>query len=125
MIRIQHITVDSHRPYELAQFWSTVTGWPISDEDEPDSDEVLIEPPDKALPELLFVTVPDDKTVKNRVHLDLVPLTATRDEEVERVLGAGATLVDDQRVPDGRGWVVLADPEGNEFCIERSQAERS
>jgi len=123
VIRIQHITVDSHRPYELAQFWSMVTGWPISAEDEPDSDEVLLEPPDKALPELLFVTVPEDRA-KNSWHLDLVPLSATRDEEVERLVTAGATLVADHRAPDGRGWVVLADPEGNQFCIERGQSER-
>jgi predicted enzyme related to lactoylglutathione lyase len=123
-MRIQHITIDSRRPYALAQFWSAVTGWPISDQDEPDSPEVAIEPPDPALPELLFVTVPESKTAKNRVHLDLVPLARTRDEEVDRLLAAGATLVDDRRVADGRGWVVLADPEGNEFCVERGQSER-
>jgi Glyoxalase-like domain len=69
--------------------------------------------------------VPEAKTVKNRVHLDLEPDDRTRDQEVERLLGIGATLVDDQRRPDGRGWVVLADPEGNEFCVERSPAERA
>jgi len=123
VIRIQHITVDSHSPYELARFWSTVTGWPISAEDTPDSDEVLLEPPDKALPELLFVTVAEDRP-KNSWHLDLMPLSGSRDEEVERLLAAGATLVADHRVPDGRGWVVLADPEGNQFCIERGESER-
>jgi Glyoxalase-like domain len=56
------------------------------------------------------------------VHLDLQSDT-TRDEEVDRLIGVGATLVDDQRKPDGRGWVVLADPEGNEFCVERSAVE--
>jgi predicted enzyme related to lactoylglutathione lyase len=69
--------------------------------------------------------VPESKTVKNRVHLDLMPTDRTRDEEVERLLGIGATLVADHRRPDGLGWVVLADPEGNEFCIERSAAERA
>jgi predicted enzyme related to lactoylglutathione lyase len=68
--------------------------------------------------------VPEPKTDKNRVHLDLVPADGTRDEEVERLLGIGATLVADHRRPDGTGWVVLADPEGNELCIERSAAER-
>ena len=63
--------------------------------------------------------------MKNRVHLDLVPLGHGRDAEVDRVLALGARLVDDQRRPDGTGWVVLADPEGNEFCIERSDAERA
>jgi hypothetical protein len=63
--------------------------------------------------------------VKNRLHLDLMPETHTRDEEVERLLAAGATLVSDERTPNGRGWAVLADPEGNEFCIEASAKERA
>ena len=74
---------------------------------------------------LLFISVPEGKTVKNRVHLDLMPTERSRDEEVERLLGIGARLVDDQRSPDGTGWVVLTDPEGNEFCVERSAQERS
>ena len=69
--------------------------------------------------------MPEPKTVKNRVHLDLEPTDRTRDEEVERLLKIGATLVADHRRPDGTGWVVLADPEGNEFCVERSAAERA
>jgi hypothetical protein len=74
---------------------------------------------------LLFITVPEPKRGKNRLHLDLVPLESPRDEEVDRLLAIGATLVDDQRRSDGTGWAVLADPEGNEFCVERSDAERS
>ena len=62
--------------------------------------------------------------VKNRMHLDLRPTERSRDEEVTRLLGIGASLVDDQRQADGTGWVVLADPEGNEFCVERSGRER-
>jgi predicted enzyme related to lactoylglutathione lyase len=62
--------------------------------------------------------------VKNRLHLDLIPTSGTRDSEVTRLVGIGATIVADQRRPDGKGWVVLADPEGNEFCVERSAAER-
>ncbi len=118
------MTVDCAGPYALAQFWSVVTGWAVSDVDEPGDDEVLLEPPDAALPELLFIKVPEGKSGKNRLHFDLVPLERTRDEEVERLQAAGATLVDDQRRADGRGWVVLADPEGNEFCVESSMAER-
>jgi hypothetical protein len=68
---------------------------------------------------------PEPKTVKNRVHLDVVPTERTRDEEVARLLAVGAVLVADQRRSDGTGWVVLADPEGNEFCVERSAAERT
>jgi predicted enzyme related to lactoylglutathione lyase len=62
--------------------------------------------------------------VKNRMHLDLRPTARSRDEEVSRLLGIGASLVDDQRRADGSGWVVMADPEGNEFCVVRSARER-
>ena len=117
-MRVQHITVDCVSPYELAVFWSAVTGWPISAVDAPGDDEVLLEPPDPAMAELLFVRVPEAKASKNRVHVDLVPTERTRDEEVARLLVAGAVLVDDRRTPEGRGGVVLADPEGNEFCVE-------
>ncbi len=74
---------------------------------------------------LLFLAVPEPKQVKYRVHLDLEPFDLRRDEEVEQLVGLGARLVDDQRRPDGTGWVMLADPEGNEFCIERSDVERA
>ena len=59
------------------------------------------------------------------MHLDLVPTDRFRDEEIERVLALGAAEVADRRNPDGTGWMVLADPEGNEFCIVRSDAERA
>jgi len=72
----------------------------------------------------LFIEVPESKRVKNRVHFDLGPIDRTRDEEIERVRALGATELDDRRQLDGTGWVVLADPEGNEFCILRSDAER-
>ena len=68
---------------------------------------------------LLFLPVPEGKVVKNRMHLDLLPTARSRDEEVERLLGIGATLVEDHRKADGAGWVTLADPEGNEFCVLR------
>ncbi len=74
---------------------------------------------------LLFIQVPDAKQVKNRLHLDLKPAESTRERELERLLGLGAREVADRRRPDGSGWVVLADPEGNEFCILRSDAERA
>jgi Glyoxalase-like domain len=67
--------------------------------------------------------VPDAKLVKNRLHLDLRPVEGDRDTELARLLDLGATEVDDRRLSDGRGWVVLADPEGNEFCILRSLTE--
>lgn len=60
-----------------------------------------------------------------RIHLDLAPSDRSRDHEVDRVLGLGATLVVDRRNADGTGWVALADPAGNQFCIVRSDEERS
>jgi Glyoxalase-like domain len=68
--------------------------------------------------------VPEGKVVKNRVHLDLLPTADSRDEEVTRLLGIGARLVADHRKADGSGWVVLADPEGNEFCVEQGGRQR-
>lgn len=75
-------------------------------------------------PLLYFNQVPEPKTVKNRIHLCLRP-TTSREEEVERLLTLGATLVTDRRKPDGAGWAVLADPEGNEFCVLRSESDRA
>jgi predicted enzyme related to lactoylglutathione lyase len=124
-LQIRHVTIDCADPYELARFWSAVTGWPMHDDDRPGDPEVAVIPPDQRLPWLLFIRVPEPKTVKNRVHLDVAPTGHRRDEEVARLLGVGATTVADHRKPDGTGWVVMADPEGNEFCVERSEAERA
>ncbi|KAA8889257.1 VOC family protein [Nocardia colli] len=120
---LRHIAIDCADPYKLASFWSSVTGWPMSDADEVDDDETLLEGP-APLPGFLFIRVPEGKTVKNRIHFDWMPTERTRDEEVERVIGMGATLYADHRTADGRGWVTLLDPEGNEFCVERSTSER-
>ncbi|OEJ33396.1 VOC family protein [Streptomyces subrutilus] len=118
---VRHLTFDCSDAYALGQFWAGVLDGKISDEDFPGDPEALVTAPGSAL---LFVTVPDAKIVKNRVHMDLQPQDRTRDEEVERILALGATVVGDHRNPDGTGWVTLADPEGNEFCVERSAAER-
>jgi predicted enzyme related to lactoylglutathione lyase len=122
MIEIQTVTVDCARPYTLAEWWSQVTGWPIVDSG-PGDDEVMLKAPHE--PHLLFIKVPEGKTAKNRVHLDVSSSDGrTRDEEIERVLALGATPYEDFRNPDGTGWMSLLDPEGNEFCICRSGAER-
>jgi len=120
---VRHITIDCADAYGLGRFWAEVLDSPLSDEDNPGDPEALIESPGATL---LFVTVPERKgaSVKNRVHVDLQPQDRTRDEEVERLLALGAALVSDHRRPDGTGWATLADPEGNEFCVERSAAER-
>ncbi|MCW2503713.1 MAG: hypothetical protein JWO79_1997 [Actinomycetia bacterium] len=125
--RIRHITVDCTDPYPLAQFWAAVTGW--GDEpgnpNFPTDPEALLVPGEPGVPGLLFIAVPEGKQGKNRIHLDLQPQDRTRDDEVARLLGIGATQVADHRAADGTGWVVLADPEGNEFCVERSAGERA
>jgi uncharacterized protein (TIGR03086 family) len=125
-VRIKSITIDCHDPYGLAQFWAQLTGFVEDPENgnAPEDSEALLLAPDTGLA-LLFIAVPEPKSGKNRIHLDLVPRDCTRDDEVDRLLGLGAGMVDDQRRPDGTGWVVLADPEGNEFCIERSAPERT
>ena len=122
-LRIRLITFDCADPYLLAGFWSQVTGYqedPENSNHPEDPEGALLAPDGSAT--LLFIKVPEGKVVKNRVHLDLAPPDSapeTRDREVERVLALGATLVEDHRRPDRTGWVTLADPEGNEFCIER------
>ncbi|WP_455432894.1 VOC family protein [Streptosporangium soli] len=119
------MTIDARRPYELAQWWSRVTGWTI-DGDEPGDEEVALVSPE-GQPNLLFIQVPEDKTVKNRLHLDLWPLDdTTRDDEIARMIALGAEPYEDHREPDGlrRGWMTLLDPEGNEFCVVRGEAER-
>ncbi|WP_327261333.1 VOC family protein [Streptomyces sp. NBC_01232] len=122
---VRHITFDALDPYRIAEFWSAVTGFAIHPDDVEGDDEVMLESGQQGVPGLLFIRVPDSKSVKNRVHLDIQPPTDTRNETVERLIGLGAKLVDDRRDADGvAGWVVLADPEGNELCIERSAPER-
>jgi hypothetical protein len=94
------------------------------DPNAPGHEECMVFAPDGSQ-RLLFIEVPEGKRGKNRLHLDLVPAEGTRDEELARLLALGATQVEDLRRQDGTGWVVLADPEGNEFCILRSDAERA
>ena len=117
---IRNVTFDVAAPYEpyaIAEFWGHVLGLPVHPASRPSDDEVSVE----GEPRLLFIRVPEAKSVKNRVHLDLEP-DRTRDAEVGRLTGLGAQVVDDQRRVDGTGWVVLADPAGNEFCVVRSAA---
>ncbi|MFF7158289.1 VOC family protein [Streptomyces sp. NPDC008139] len=118
---VQNVAIDCADAYSLALFWSGVTGRPLDPEDRPGDPEVQVLLADGPL--LHFNQVPEPKTAKNRVHLCLRPDT-TRDEEVDRLLALGATLLTDRRNPDGTGWAVLTDPEGNEFCVLRSQADR-
>lgn len=119
---VLNVAIDCADAYGLARFWSEVTGRPVDPDCEPGDHETQVLMAEG--PMLYFNQVPEPKTIKNRVHLCLRPETY-RDLETERLLGLGATLVADHRYPDGTGWVVLADPEGNEFCVLRGTAERA
>ena len=119
---VQNVAIDCADAYELARFWSGVTGRPLHPEDQPGARETQVMPAEG--PVVYFNQVPEPKTIKNRVHLCLRPETS-RDEEVDRLLGLGATFVADHRNPDGSGWAILADPEGNEFCVLRSESDRA
>lgn len=119
---IENISVDCADPYALSVFWSEVLGLPIHPDNEPGDDEVGIPLPEGG--ELLFLRVPEPKVGKNRMHVCLCPEQG-RDAEIERVTTLGAAMVADRRKPDGTGWAVLADPEGNEFCVLRSVDERA
>jgi hypothetical protein len=118
-IRIQCLTIDTADPLRLATFWQAALGWRL---DVGNEDEVVLEPPegsaeDGVAPDLLFLRVPETKSGKNRLHLDLRP--ADQAAEVARLEGLGARRADVGQGPDV-SWVVLADPDGNEFCVLRA-----
>jgi len=118
-LRIQCICVDARDPSSLASFWQEVLGWRRTHEE---PDEVVLEPPagsaeDGVVPDLLFLKVDDPKTVKNRLHIDLRP--DDQGAEVERLEALGAARVSVGQSAEAT-WVVLADPEGNEFCVLRA-----
>lgn len=119
---VLNIAIDCADAYGLARFWSGVTGRPQYEESEPGDPETQVLLAEG--PVLHFNQVPEAKRSKNRIHLCLRPETS-REQEVERLLGIGATFVSDHRNPDGSGWAVLADPEGNEFCVLRSESDRA
>lgn len=123
--RISHTSVDAHNAHAQSVWWADLLGYHEDPDDpnEPGHEECMIFSPDGSH-RILFIEVPEGKQVKNRLHFDLQPTDVTREEEIDRVRRLGATDVADHRQPDGRGWLVLADPEGNEFCILRSEAER-
>lgn len=123
--QISHTTFDCLDAFALSTFWKQVLGFADvpGDPNEPGDEECMIVGTGGG-PRLLFVEVPEGKGSKNRVHFDLEPTDRDRDDEIERVVALGATPLHDLRKEDGSGWLVLADPEGNEFCILRSRAER-
>ena len=123
--RISHTTVDSSNAYAQSVWWGQVLGFGEDPRDPnlPGHEECMIFSSD-GRQRVLFIEVPEGKVVKNRLHFDLSPTDATREEEVERLVALGARVFADLRVEGGGGWVTLLDPEGNEFCVLRSESER-
>ncbi len=122
--RFTELVIDCHQPRALAAFWCAVLDYQVIDDKDDEVEIAGWQPTVDAVrravtaPTVLFVRVPESKTLKNRLHIDVSPFDRGHDEEVERVLALGA-----RRVDIGQGeqrWVVLADPEGNEFCVLRS-----
>ncbi|TAM86878.1 MAG: VOC family protein [Jatrophihabitans sp.] len=113
--RTANFCLDANDPHAQAAWWAQVLDDFVPEvDDDPSEDEAGLRGPGGRW--LLFLRVPESKTVKNRMHMCLRPVDRGRDEEVDRLLALGATVVNDLRTPDG-GWAVLADPEGNEFCV--------
>ena len=109
-LRFSDVCIDAADIHALGRWWSSVLGWRAETTDDGD---VALRAPDGDGPDWLFLAVPDDKVVKNRIHFDFTP--DDQQAEVDRLIGLGARHVD---IGQGdQSWVVLADPEGNEFCI--------
>ncbi|MCU1675557.1 MAG: glyoxalase [Frankiales bacterium] len=113
-LSIESVSVDSTDPARIAPFWAAALGWPISD-DSDDDEVILVAPAGTTAPELLFLRVPEDKAVKNRLHLDLRP-SGDQEAEVARLETLGARRVDIGQ-SDDVSWIVMADHDGNEFCV--------
>ena len=111
--RIAVLAIDASDPRRIADFWCAVLDWQVVEESE---GITSIGPSDGSWPTLDVLPVPERKTVKNRLHLDLRADGVSTEVELGRLLGLGATRVDVGQAPD-MSWVVLADPEGNEFCL--------
>ncbi|MEF2976123.1 VOC family protein [Subtercola sp. YIM 133946] len=110
VLHLEEIVVDCHDFSALGHWWAEALGWPIVGEYD---GELELQQADGSHPTLLFLNVPEPKTIKNRLHLDFVP--DDQAAEVERLVALGARRVD---IGQGeKSWVVLADPEGNEFCV--------
>ena len=115
-VRMHHIVIDTHDLPDLARFWAEALGWTVLSTKER---EVVVGSSVDAPIGLCFMPAgATTKTVKNRVHLDLTTTAKDRDDEIERLLVLGARRVDVGQTGE-ESWDVLADPEGNEFCVVR------
>ncbi|MDT0409452.1 MULTISPECIES: VOC family protein [Streptomyces] len=125
--RFTELTVDCHDPERLAEFWCAVLDFEVIDRREGMVEIGSWVPTAEAIrarqmpPTLVFLRVPEGKAVKNRLHLDVSPVDRATEDEVARLIALGATRADVGQGPD-RSWVVMADPEGNEFDGVRTLA---
>jgi predicted enzyme related to lactoylglutathione lyase len=115
---VANVTFDCRDAEAVAHFWEAVTDYGIEFVPDPGNPYWVLSPPDTEFPRLVFVTVPEEKSTKNRVHLDIVARDRNQEEEVARLTELGARLLEDRRLVEPGGWVVMTDPEGNEFCVE-------
>jgi catechol 2,3-dioxygenase-like lactoylglutathione lyase family enzyme len=117
-VRVASLVVDCDDPDRVAAFWAEALGFEeVERNDDPADPEIVLKDPLRRMAPMLFGKGVDPKTTKNRWHLDLRP-KERRDDEVERLTGLGATVLEGFGGPAAT-WVVLQDPEGNEFCILR------
>jgi catechol 2,3-dioxygenase-like lactoylglutathione lyase family enzyme len=114
-LTLHHIVVDTHDLPLLARFWTAALGWKVLSERER---EIVIGPDEDAPVGMCFMPVTDAKAVKNRLHLDLTTGAGDRAAEIDRLLALGARRADVGQTGE-ESWTVLADPEGNEFCVIR------
>lgn len=125
--RFTEVTVDCHDPERLAAFWCAVLDFKVIDRSEGKVEIGSWEPTVEDVrarqmpPTLQFIRVPEGRSAKNRLHLDVSPIDAGTEDEVNRLLGLGASRADVGQGAD-RSWVVMTDPEGNEFCVLRTLA---
>ena len=114
-VRLANVTFDCDDPEEVARFWSSALDCPLGPNPTP---FFVTLPPTDGGPGYFFIKVPEPKTVKNRVHVDL--RADDRDgvrTEADRLVALGATVLRDPKEEHGAYWATLQDPEGNEFCI--------
>jgi catechol 2,3-dioxygenase-like lactoylglutathione lyase family enzyme len=121
-VRWYSVVVDCHDVGSQARWWATVLGWDIVYEADDEvviaSAQMLGQAAQDRGPGLVFVPVPEAKQVKNRLHIDLAPPASSNQQaEVDRLVGLGATHASVGQDNENVSWVVLADPEGNEFCV--------
>ncbi|GGQ52849.1 VOC family protein [Streptomyces asoensis] len=114
-VSLHHLVIDAHDLPALARFWAEVLHWRVLSERER---EIVIGPEETAPVGICFMPVTEPKAVKNRLHLDLTCGAEDREAEIERILALGARRADVGQ-SGAESWTVLADPEGNEFCVVR------